>query len=72
MTLSVLQKFKVKDESSRSQRDETPAKMCKTISNFTVDCSMSVKLIVFYHVISDVLLSKSKCQRSRSQRASVV
>ena len=55
MTPEVLQKFKVKGQRSRSQRDVIWAKILQIMNNAAGDCSISIKFTTEYdHVTTDL------------------
>ena len=55
MTPERPQKFKVKSQRSRSQRDVTRAKICQIVNNSAESCSISIKFSTDYdHVTPDL------------------
>jgi len=51
----VPEKFKVKGQRSRSQRDVTGAKICQITNNSAGDCSISITFTTDYdHVVADL------------------
>ena len=55
MTPEVPQKFKVKGQRSRSQRDVTRAKICQIMNNSAGGCSISMKFTTDYdYVVADL------------------
>ena len=64
MTPEVLQKFKIKSQRSRSQRDLIWAIICQIMNNSVGDCSISIKFITDYDQMTADLAQTFKVKGS--------